>query len=85
MPEQGSNEGKLELTEASASAALTVQHSPAPPPLVVPGGWRIEGLPGPVRDAGPAAERRLLEFFTAEISNPHTRLAYAAAAARFFA
>ena len=58
--------------------------SPAPPALVVPGGWRIEGLPGTVREAGPSAERRLLEFFTAEISNPNTRLAYAAAAGRFF-
>ena len=67
------------------SAALTVQHSPAPPALLVPGGWRIEGLPGPVRDAGPSAERRLLEFFTAEIRNPNTRLAYASAAGRFFA
>ena len=62
-----------------------MQHSPAPPALLVPGGWRIEGLPGPVRDAGPSAERRLLEFFTAEIRNPNTRLAYASAAGRFFA
>ena len=85
MPEQGSNEGKLELVEEPAAAALTVQHSPAPPALLVPGGWRIEGLLGPVRDAGPSAERRLLEFFTAEISNPNTRSAYAAAAGRFFA
>ena len=83
MPDPGSNEGKLEIPEASHSAALTVKQSPAP--LLVPGGWRIEGLPGTVREAGPSAERRLLEFFTAEIANPNTRLAYAAAAARFFA
>ena len=57
---------------------------PAPPALLVPGGWRIEGLPGTVREAGPSAERRLLEFFTAEISNPNTRLAYSTAAGRFF-
>ena len=55
--------------------------SPAPPALLIPGGWRIEGLPGTVREAGPSAERRLLEFFTAEISNPNTRLAYSTAAA----
>ena len=84
MPNQGPNERKLEIPEASSSAALTVQDSPAPPALVVPGGWRIEGLPGTVRDAGPSAERRLLEFFTAEISNPNTRTAYASAAGRFF-
>ena len=84
MPDQGSNEPKLDGQEVSASAPLTVQRSPAPPALLVPGGWRIEGLPEPVRDAGPDAQRRLLEFFTAEIRNPNTRQAYAASAARFF-
>ena len=84
MLDQGSNERSLEGQETSASAALTVQHSPAPPALLVPGGWKIEGLPGPIRDAGPSAQRRLLEFFTAEIRNPNTRQAYAAAAGRFF-
>ena len=73
-----------ETLEPASPAALAVNPSPAPPALVMPGGWRIEGLPGTVREAGPSAERRLLEFFTAEISNPHTRLAYAAAAACFF-
>ena len=33
--------------------------------------------------AGPAAERTV-EFFTAQIRNPHTRAAYAAAVTRFF-
>ena len=84
MLKQGSNEGELERPEGSDSAALTVQDSPAPPALVVPGGWKIEGLPGTIRDAGPSAQKRLLEFFTAEISNPNTRQAYAAAAGRFF-
>ena len=84
MPDQGSNQHSLEGQRTSASAALTVQDSPAPPALLVPGGWRIEGLPRPVRDAGAAAQRRLLEFFTAEIRNPNTRSAYAAAAGRFF-
>ena len=85
MPNQGPNEHKSQLTEGPPAAALTVQHSPAPPALLVPGGWRIEGLPGTVREAGPSAQRRLVEFFTAEIRNPNTRLAYAAAAGRFFA
>lgn len=84
MPNQAPNEQSLEGQEAAASAALTVQDSPAPPALVIPGGWTIEGLPGPVRDAGPDAQRRLLEFFTAEIRNPNTRQAYAAAAGSFF-
>ena len=81
---QGEIAARLESTEPVASAPLAVNHFPAPPPLLVPGGWCIEGLPGTVRDAGPSAERRLLEFFTAEISNPNTRLAYASAAGRFF-
>ena len=41
MSEQGSDEGKLELTEEAASASLTVQHSAAPP--LIPGGWRGRG------------------------------------------
>ena len=83
VSKRGSKEHGLEVDRTAASAALTVQHSPAPT-LLVPGGWTIEGLPGPVRDAGPDAQRRLLEFFTAEIRNPNTRSAYAAAASRFF-
>ena len=62
MPDPGPNEQSLELPEVSPSPPLTVARAPAP--LVVPGGWRIEGLPGTVREAGPSAERRLLEFFT---------------------
>ena len=58
--------------------------SPSSPALRVPGGWQIEGLPGLIREAGPAAAQRLVEFFTAEIRNPNTRQAYAFAAARFF-
>lgn len=46
--------------------------APAPPP-----DWRVEGLPPVVVDAGLAAVRRTLEFFTAEIRNPNTRQAYA--------
>ena len=52
--------------------------------LVVPGGWQIEGLPDIVRRAGPQAAERTVEFFTAQIRNPHTRAAYAAAVTRFF-
>ena len=41
MPIQEPNGGKLKGPEAS----LVVKSSPAPPALVVPGGWGIEGLP----------------------------------------
>ena len=78
---------------------LTPPPAPAPPPpaalvpvatspaaaLVVSGGWQIEGLPATVRRAGPQAAERTVEFFTAQIRNPHTRAAYATAVTRFFA
>ena len=64
--------------------ALIEEASPSSPALLVPGGWRIERLPGLIREAGPSAEQRLVEFFTAEIRNPNTRQAYASATARFF-
>ena len=56
----------------------------APEALVVSGGWQIEGRPATVRRAGPQAAARTVEFFTAQIRNPHTRAAYAAAVTRFF-
>ena len=56
----------------------------SPEALVVPGGWQIEGLPDIVLRAGPKAAVRTVEFFTAQIRNPHTRAAYAAAVTRFF-
>ena len=57
----------------------------APPAaLVLSGGWQIEGLPDIVLRAGPVAAERTVEFFTAQIRNPHTRAAYAAAVTRFF-
>ena len=45
----------------------------APAALVLSGGWQIEGLPATIRRAGPQAAERTVEFFTAQIRNPHTR------------
>ena len=56
----------------------------APEALVVSGGWQIEDLPATVRRAGLQAAERTVEFVTAQIRNPHTRAAYAAAVTRFF-
>ena len=58
--------------------------APVAAALVLPGGWQIEGLPDIVLRAGPQAAGRTVEFFTAQIRNPHTRAAYAAAVTRFF-
>src|SRR5690349_19497724 len=45
----------------------------------------IENLPGTIAAAGDHAGRRFVEFFTANIRNRNTRMAYARAASQFFA
>ena len=42
-----------------------------------------EQQPAPLFAPTPQAARRMLEFFTAQINNPHTRRAYLNAACRF--
>ncbi len=42
-------------------------------------------VPALIADVGDDASWRYIEFFTANIRNPHTRRAYARACARFFA
>ena len=64
-------------------AALAPVVAP-PEALVLSGGWQIEGLPAIVLRAGPQAAERTVEFFTAQICNPHTRAAYGTAVTRFF-
>ena len=80
------------MTRPTPPPALTLQQPAAlapvsapPAALVLPGGWQIEGLPAMVLRAGPQAAERTVEFFTAQIRNPQTRAAYAAAVTRFFA
>ena len=79
------------MTRPPPQPALTLQQlaalapvSAPPEVLILPGGWQIEGLPAIVLRAGPQAAERTVEFFTAQIRNPHTRAAYAAAVTRFF-
>jgi site-specific recombinase XerD len=50
-------------------------------PVTKPGGAAV---PGVIAAAGERASWRYLEFFTANIRNPHTRRAYGRACARFF-
>ena len=65
--------------------APTLAPVSAPPAaLILAGGWAVEGLPDIVLRAGPQAAEWTVEFFTAQIRNPHTRAAYAAAVTRFF-
>lgn len=49
-----------------------------------PEGGNCFVLPPLIEDAGGRAEARFVEFFTAHIRNPNTRLAYCRAIARFF-
>ena len=79
------------MTRPPPKPALTLQQlaalapvSAPPEALILPGGWQIEGLPAIVLRAGPQAAERTVEFFTAQIRNPHTRAAYAVAVTRFF-
>jgi hypothetical protein len=48
-------------------------------------GGRELRLPTVIEQAGERARRRFVEFFAAEIRNPHTRRAYGSAIGRFAA
>jgi len=54
----------------------------APPPALIRAG--LDALPAIVRARGERASRRFIEFFTANIRNRNTRMAYARAVKQFF-
>src|ERR1700680_1824229 len=68
-PEEPKNRLPATITSAPVVAA---QHAP-------------NVVPALIADLGDEAAWRYVEFFTANIRNPHTRRAYARACARFFA
>ena len=53
-----------------------------PPPALVRAG--LDALPTIIRAQGERASRRFIEFFTANIRNRNTRMAYALAVRQFF-
>src|SRR5260370_33452158 len=53
-----------------------------PPPALIHTG--LEALPSIIRAQGERASRRFIEFFTANIRNRNTRMAYARAVKQFF-
>jgi site-specific recombinase XerD len=57
------------------------QNNPLPAAMTRAG---IDGLPATIGDAGANAARRFVEFFTANIRNKNTRMAYAQAVRLFF-
>ena len=75
---------------------LLVDHGDSPPGIaslvlpvtlgaspLVPFGTVSIALPPLITDAGPNAQAQTVEFFTARIPNPHTRIAYGRAVAHF--
>ena len=71
------------LVPAPPELPTTHELEPVTTALTLPGDWAVEGLPAIVQRAGPAAAERMVEFFTAQIRNAHTRAAYAKAVTRF--
>jgi hypothetical protein len=53
-----------------------------PPPALIRAG--LDALPASVRAQGERASRRFIQFFTANIRNRNTRMAYARAVKQFF-
>ena len=53
-----------------------------PPPALIRAG--MDALPSIIRAQGERASRRFIEFFTANICNRNTRMAYALAVRQFF-
>ncbi len=53
-----------------------------PPPALIRSG--LDALPSIIRAQGERASRRFIEFFTANIRNRNTRMAYARAVKQFF-
>ncbi len=62
--------------------AVAKEISIMPPPQLVRIGFG--GLPATITAAGERASRRFIEFFTANIRNKNTRMAYARAVGPFF-
>jgi hypothetical protein len=69
----GPEEPKDQLPATIASAEVTADQR------------ALNVVPALIADLGDEAAWRYVEFFTANIRNPHTRRAYARACARFFA
>jgi integrase/recombinase XerD len=63
-------------TPTNATTELATREAATAPLLAV--------VPATISALGDRAARRFLEFFTANVSNPNTRLAYARAVSRFF-
>src|SRR5229473_5133260 len=68
--------------EPKEPIVLTADDVVAAPPALIRAG--IEKLPATIAAAGAHTSERFIEFFTANIRNRNTRMAYALAVRRFF-
>jgi site-specific recombinase XerD len=66
--------------EPGSAAVIALVRRPGDSPQLA---GAVLHLPAVIDRAGERARRRCVEFFTAEVRNPHTRKAYARAAGRF--
>src|SRR5580704_12483671 len=75
------------MTDSDPPSDRPVQLPAIIPPtaLTISTGTDLHLVPALIAHAGDAAGWRYVEFFTANISNPNTRRAYARACSRFFA
>src|SRR6516162_7438864 len=71
------------MSRASQELIVLTDEGPinAPPALVRAG---LETLPAAITAAGPRTSERFIDFFTANIRNRNTRMAYAVAVRQFF-
>src|SRR5229473_8650894 len=72
--------------EPKEPIVLTADDVVAAPPALIRAGIRagIETLPAAIAAAGAHTSERFIEFFTANIRNRNTRMAYALAVRQFF-
>ena len=72
--------------EPKEPIVLTADDVVAAPPALIRAGIRagIETLPAAIAAAGAQTSERFIEFFTANIRNRNTRMAYALAVRQFF-
>lgn len=71
------------MSDAQGTHILTASDVVAAPPALIRAG--IETLPAAITAAGADTSERFIEFFTANIRNRNTQMAYALAVRQFFA
>jgi hypothetical protein len=74
--------GRGGLSGVASRQPIVLTDEIVPPPALVRAG--LDALPSIIRAQGERASRRFIEFFTANIRNRNTRVAYARAVKQFF-